>query len=430
MKRLFTHTRILTMTEEVAPSKTQAMLVENDKIAWIGPEEEAPMADEIVDLRGRLMMPGWINTHGHATMTLLRSFADDIPLKTWLEKYMWPIEARFGAEQVHWGTMLAATEMVRCGTTCFADMYDHMDGVAEVVQESGLRASLCRGVIGLGSQEERDWKRKEAYQFAKDWHGRADGRITTMMSPHAPYTCPPDYIEEIVADAEELKLPIHIHLAETKGEVEGHIETYGMRPVKHLQLLGVFNRPTLIAHAVHVTEEEMEILLQHDVKISHNPGSNLKLGSGIAPVPRMLAKGLRPSLGTDGAASNNNLDIMEEVRLAALIHKGSTMNPEVIPAWTALQMGTSYGAEALFLDHEIGTLEVGKMADFITLDLEKAHLRPAHDLISLLVYSASREDIQDVYINGRPLMRNKELLTIDEERVLFEADRTFQAVAP
>ncbi|SFS61343.1 amidohydrolase family protein [Marininema halotolerans] len=430
MKRLFTHTRILTMTAEEEPLEAHAMLVEDQRIAWIGPMEEAPIADEIVDLQGRLMLPGWVNTHGHAAMTLLRSFADDLPLQTWLEQYMWPIEARFGAEQVHWGTQLAVAEMIRCGTTCFTDMYDHMDEVAKVVETSGLRASLCRGVIGLGSQEERDWKRKEAVQFAKDWHGQADGRITTMMSPHAPYTCPPDYIEEIVTEATRLNLPIHIHLSETKGEVQRHVDTYGIRPVKHLEVLGVFKRPTLVAHAVHVTEEELEILLQYDVKISHNPGSNLKLGSGIAPIPLMLAKGLRPSLGTDGAASNNNLDIMEEVRLASLIHKGNTQDPEAVPAFTALKMGTCYGAEALFLDQEIGTLEVGKKADFITLDMNRPHLRPMHDLVSLLVYSASRADIQDVYVDGRALMRNQELLTIDEERILFETDRTFQAVAP
>ncbi|MFC4078038.1 amidohydrolase family protein [Salinithrix halophila] len=431
MKRLFTHAHILTMIGDPKPIKDASLLVEDGRIAWIGTQmSKAPKADEVIDLKGRLLLPGWTNTHGHAAMTLLRGFADDLPLQTWLQEHMWPLEARFKGEQVRWGTALAVAEMIRGGTTCFADMYDHMDEVAQVVEESGIRASLCRGVIGLGTKEERDRKRREAYQFARDWHGKAEGRITTMMSPHAPYTCPPTYIDEILADATELDLPVHIHLAETRAEVEQNRKDYGVRPVEHLQKLGVFNRPTLVAHAVHVTEEEIDVLAAHDVKISHNPGSNLKLGSGIAPIPAMLAKGLRPSLGTDGAASNNNLDLLEEIQLAAQIHKGVTMDPEVVPAYTALQMGTVFGAEALFLEEEIGTLEVGKKADFITVALEAPHMKPAHGWVSLLVYSASRNDVQDVFVDGRPLMRNRELLTIDEEKVIHEAVRAFQMIVP
>ncbi|WP_309862407.1 amidohydrolase [Desmospora profundinema] len=408
-----------------------AMLVDGDRIAWVGnglpPKQEW---DELVDMKDRLLLPGWVNTHNHAAMTLLRGYADDLPLQIWLEKHMWPMEARFQAQQVQAGTRLAVLEMIRGGTTCFADMYDHMDEVAQVVADSGIRARLCRGVIGLGSEVERRSKLEEAVQFVRDWDGGADGRITTMLGPHAPYTCPPDYIRQIVEQAESLDQPIHTHLSETMAEVEQNVNDYGVRPVEHLDRLGVFRRPTLVAHAVHVNDEEIALLADRGVKISHNPGSNLKLGSGIAPISLMFRYGLKPALGTDGAASNNNLDLLGEIQLAALIHKGAEQNPEAVPAIQALAMGTRFGAEALFLEKEIGTLEPGKKADFISVDLTGPHMQPAHDLVSHLVYAASSADVQDVYVDGRPLMRNRQLLTLDEEKIRWEAQQAFHAIAP
>ncbi|PTX59946.1 5-methylthioadenosine/S-adenosylhomocysteine deaminase [Melghirimyces profundicolus] len=430
MKRLLTHARILTMKKGDSPVRDGYLLMNGDTIAQVGEGNPPSDWDEVTDMKGRLILPGFINTHGHAAMTLLRGYADDLPLQTWLEDKMWPIEGKFGPRQVKWGTSLAVIEMIRGGTTCFADMYDHMEEVARVVEETGIRASLCRGVIGLGNEAEREAKRRESVRFVRDWDGQADGRISAMMAPHAPYTCPPAYIEAIVADAAEANVPIHIHLSETRAEVEQNVKDYGLRPVEHLRRLGVFDRPALVAHAVHVTKEEIGILAEHGVKVSHNPGSNLKLGSGIAPVPTMLKRGLRPSLGTDSAASNNNLDMLEEIRLAALIHKGAHMDPEAVPAETALEMGTLYGAESLFWDHEIGTLEPGKKADLISLDLDGAHMQPPHDLLSHVVYAAGSADVQDVFVNGRPLMRNRELLTIDEERVKFEAKEAYREVAP
>ncbi|WP_107727621.1 amidohydrolase [Desmospora activa] len=408
-----------------------SMLIKGDRIVWVGtgspPEAEV---DKIVDMKDRLLLPGWINTHNHAAMTLLRGYADDLPLQTWLQKYMWPLEARFQARQVRAGTRLAVVEMIRGGTTCFADMYDYMDEVAQVVADSGIRARLCRGVIGLVSEQERQSKLNEAVQFVRDWNGKADGRITTMLAPHAAYTCPPAYIEQIVEQAEILDQPIHTHLSETAAEVEQNVNEYGCRPVEHLDRLGVFQRPTLVAHAVHVNEEEIALLAARSVKISHNPGSNLKLGSGIAPIPAMFRHGLTPSLGTDGAASNNNLDLLGEIQLAALIHKGANQDPEAVPAEQALAMGTRFGAEALFLSDEIGTLEAGKKADFISVDTSVPHMQPAHDLVSHLVYAAGASDVQDVYVDGHPLMRNRHLLTLDEEKIRWEAQRAFEMIAP
>lgn len=249
-----------------------------------------------------------------------------------------------------------------------------------------------------------------------------------MMAPHAPYTCPPDYIEQIVDKAEELNVPIHIHMSETKREVEQNVDEYGKRPVEHLRDLGVFNRPALVAHAVHLTDAEIDMLAEHQVCVSHNPISNLKLGSGIARVPELLARGVCVGLGTDGAASNNNLDLLEEVRVTALIHKGATGDPTVLPAEQALRLGTVEGIKASFVREDVGALQPGNKADFITVDTHQAHLYPSTDPLSHLVYSASGRDVADVYVDGQPLMLNRQLLTLDEERILFETNRMFASL--
>lgn len=431
MKRLFTNAVVLTMAEGYSePVFSGALAVDEGVISYVGPAPvETGSYDEVVDLGGKALLPGLVNTHGHASMSLLRGYGDDLPLKTWLEEKMWPMEGRFGPEQSRWGAALAAVEMIKGGTTCFVDMYDYMDQVAEITEQSGLRASLCRGVIGLGSEAEQNAKLREAVSFAESWHGQAGGRITTMMGPHAPYTCPPAFIERFVESARDLGLPLHTHMSETGAEVQQNVDEYGVRPVGHLRRLGAFDVPALVAHAVHLTEEELQTLASHDVKVSHNPGSNLKLGSGVAPVPAMLQHGMRPSLGTDGAASNNNLDMLEEIRLAALIHKGAHHDPLTVPAETALRMGTVYGAEAAFLAETTGTLEAGKKADFITIDLDVAHLQPVHDVLSNVVYSAFGSDVRDLYVEGEPLMRSGECLTLDEEEVIYNARHAFEAIA-
>lgn len=432
MKQIFINATVITMVGEEEPFKG-ALGVEDNRIIYVGPvptQEELDTYDQVIDVSDRAIMPGLINAHGHAAMSLLRGFADDLPLQEWLQDKIWPLEGRFTAEQVRAGTALSVLEMLQSGTTCFLDMYDHMDQVGQVVAESGIRARLCRGAIGFGSEELRQSKLAEAVQFAKDWNGAADGRITTMLAPHSPYTCSPGFISQFIEKAAELQLPLHTHMSETAREVQQNIDEYGVRPVEHLRRLGFFDFPSLVAHAVHLTEEEIDILAQYDVKVAHNPGSNLKLGSGIAPIPQMLKRGIRPALATDGAASNNNLDMWEEIQLAALIHKGFHQDPTVVPAREALRMGTCYGAEALFLEKEIGTLEEGKKADFITIDLKGAHMWPPHDLISHLVYSASRGDVLDVYVDGKALIRNRSSLTLDEEKIRFEAMRAFEAIAP
>ncbi|MEY4479937.1 MAG: hypothetical protein RLZZ267_615 [Bacillota bacterium] len=407
------------------------MVVENDRITFIGenlPEQYANVSfDEIVNGHNRLFMPGLVNTHTHAAMSLLRGYADDLALQTWLEDYMWPNEAKFTSDDVYWGTQLSVVEMIRSGTTCFLDMYDHMDRVAEVVTQSGLRASLTRGMIGFAPPEVQQMKLNEAKQFARDWHGQANGRITTLMAPHAPYTCPPDFISKVIEIAHELDLPVHTHMSETIREVEENAKQYGERPVKHLLNLGMFSRPSIVAHAVHLTDEEIQLLAAHDVRVSHNPGSNLKLASGIARVPELIRAGVKVSLGTDSSASNNNLDLFEEMRLAALLHKGTSQDPTVVPALQAIQMATSIGAESLWLDG-VGSLTIGNKADFIALNIDQPHFYPRTNLISHVVYSGGAQDVTDMWVNGKCIMRNKEILTLDIERIQSEVQTRFNTL--
>ncbi|TVY11656.1 amidohydrolase [Paenibacillus cremeus] len=427
MKRtLITNGTFITMDEQT-PIVKGYMVVEGSRITYLGKEAPQPQEqfDEKIDGTGKLYMPGFVNTHGHAAMSLLRGYGDDMALQVWLQEKMWPMEGKFTSHDVRIGTMLSLLEMIKGGTTTFVDMYDHMNQVAEASVESGIRACLTRGVIGLCPREVQDAKLAEAIQFAKDWHGQADGRITAMMSPHGPYTCPPDYIERIVQAAHDLNLPMHTHMSETAREVQDNVDQYGLRPVAHLEKLGVFSRPTLVAHAVHLTDEEIAILKQYDVRVSHNPGSNLKLASGVARVPELLKAGVLVSLGTDGAASNNNLDMLEEIRLAALIHKGVTGDPVAVAAWDALKMGTLDGAKSIWLN-DVGMLKAGMKADFIAMDMEQPHFYPRTNLISHVVYSASSRDVTDVCIDGRFVVRKGECLTMDEEKVKFEAQQCFE----
>jgi len=425
-KTLIRNGTFVTVTEE-APVVRGCMIIEDDKIVYLGEQERDPAEqfDEIVDGSRKLYMPGLVNTHCHAAMSLLRGYGDDLALQVWLEQKMWPNEAKFTGEDVRWGTLLSILEMIKGGTTSFVDMYDHMDEVAKAVEESGMRGCLTRGAIGHCPPDVQEHKRREAVQFAKDWHGKAGGRITTMMSPHAPYTCPPEFIVKFVEAAHDLNLPMHTHMSETLYEVLENEKQYGLRPVDHLAKLGLFSRPSIVAHAVHLTDAEIATLKEHNVHVSHNPGSNLKLASGVARVPDMLKAGILVSLGTDSSASNNNLDMFEEMRLAALIHKGVSGDPVAVPAKEALKLGTVNGAKSIWLDN-VGTLSVGSKADFIALDTDQAHFLPKSDYVSHIVYSASAKDVTDVYVEGKQLVRGGECLTIDEEKIKFEAQRRFE----
>jgi 5-methylthioadenosine/S-adenosylhomocysteine deaminase len=430
MRKTLIHNGMFITMKDNVPFIKGNLVIEGNRISYLGDGLPGPLEqfDEIIDGKHKLYMPGLVNTHGHAAMSLLRGYGDDLALKVWLEEKMWPNEAKFTAEDVRVGTLLSIVEMIKGGTTCFVDMYDHMDEVAKAVEEAGMRAVLTRGVIGNWCPEEvAQAKLSEAKAFARNWHNAADGRITTMMSPHAPYTCSPSYIEQIVEAAHELDLPIHTHMSETEREVLENEREFGRRPVAHLYKLGVFERPTLVAHAVHLMDEEIAMLNECSVHVSHNPGSNLKLASGIARVPAMLEAGVVVSLGTDSAASNNNLDMFEEMRLAALLHKGVSGDPTAVPAIEALRMGTAYGAAALWLK-EIGSLQMGMKADIIALNIDQPHFFPQTDYFSHVVYAASAQDVVDVCIDGRWIVKNRQCLTLDEEKIKHDAEKHFAAL--
>lgn len=419
---------VLPMTDNGKPIRDGYIKIVDDKIVSVGAwQEDLKETDcEFVDARNRLVMPGLVNAHTHAAMVLFRNFADDLPLMAWLKEKIWPLEENLTAGDVYWGTRLAVDEMLLSGTTTFADMYFFVDEIARAVAETGIRAVLSRGLIGLTIGADK--KLGEAIEEVKKWRGKAGGRITMMLAPHAPYTCPPSFLKEVLSSARHYQLALHIHIAETKDEMEQIGREYGKRPVAYLAEQGIFTRPVLAAHGVWLDEAELSYLSRQKVGIAHNPSSNMKLASGIAPVEKMLAAKLPVGLGTDGAASNNRLDLFTEMRTAALLQKVNLENPTVLPAETALKMATIYGARALGLGEEIGSLEPGKKADLILIDLEKSHLAPYHNPYSMLVYSARGSDVSEVMIDGEWLVKEGKISKWDQRKVIQEATKAAEAL--
>ena len=404
------------------------IIIEDDKIAFVGRVVNGNvLADhvkniKIIDGKGKLAIPGLVNAHTHASMTLLRSFADDKKLMDWLQEDIWPIEAKMTREDIYIGAALAAIEMIRSGTTAFADMYGPcMDEVAKVVDESGLRGVLSRGLIGVA---DGDKKLQENIELFKEFHNASDGRITVMFGPHAIYTCPPEYLIKVANAASELGAEIHIHMNETLDEINNCIKDYGKRPFEVINETGLFDLGTLAAHCVHLSNEEIEIIKEKNIRVAHNPGSNMKLASGIAPVPKLLKEGVVVALGTDGASSNNNLDMLEEVKLAALLHKVDTLNPLAIPAAEALKLATENGAKAVGLENT-GRIEKGYKADIVLYDMKSVEWQPRYNPISLLVYSANSSSVDTVIVDGKVLMEHSELKTLDEEKIIFNFNQRF-----
>jgi 5-methylthioadenosine/S-adenosylhomocysteine deaminase len=395
--------------------------IEGGIISYSGPARKKNEENftRVIEGKNKLIMPGFINTHTHAAMSLFRGYADDMPLQEWLESRIWPVEARLNKRDIYWGTLLAICEMIRGGTTCFADMYFYMEEAAKACLESGIRASLSQGLVGLDAIKGLA-ALKEGKELVRDWHGKGEGKITVMLGPHAPYTCPPPYLRKVAEAAESLRVPIHIHLAETRKEIEESLKIHGKRPVELMEQIGLLKQKVLAAHCVHLIPEEIHMMAENKTAVAHNPGSNLKLGSGVAPLVDLMQNGVLVSLGTDGAASNNNLDMVEEMRLATLLPKGLGEDPTLIPAVEALKLATVNGAEALFLEEGVGTLSEGSKADLIMVNLNLPHLYPLHSIPAQIVYSALSSDVELAMVNGNILMEKGDLKTVDEERILFE----------
>jgi len=382
----------------------------------VGEEVQGPF-DRVIEGEGKLLIPGLVNAHTHLAMTLFRGLAQDRPLMDWLEKEVWPREKKLSGEIVHWFSLLGLVEMIRSGTTAFADMYFFMEEVAEAVEKAGVRAVLSYGIIAP-TPERLEPELKKAESFAREWDGKAEGRIRAALSPHAPYTCGPEVWKKAVALCRELRIPIHTHLAETAEEVARWQKEKGRSPVEWLEELGVFGVPTLAAHCVHLSEKDMEILAAHGVSAVHCPTSNLKLACGIAPVVEMLRSGVNVCLGTDGAGSAGDLNMIEEMRLAGLLAKVKSGDPQALAAPEALSLATWRGAAALGWGKELGTIEPGRRADGVMIRLDQAHLVPDHDLLANLVYAAQGADVDTVFVDGRFLLLEGELQTLDEEKII------------
>ncbi len=392
--------------------------IENGIIANIG---ENSAANHVIDAGGGIVMSGLVNTHTHLGTTLLRGYADDLPLKQWLTEHIWPIEAKLTDDDVYIGTLLGCLEMIRSGTTTFADMYIGMDGAAMAVEESGLRGVLSYGMIELGDEEKGKGELKIGRKFIKKWNGAADGRIMARYGPHAPNTCSPDFLTRIRELAYKDGVGIHIHLAETKMETDEIMAQYGMRPVRLLDNIGFLGPDVLAAHCVWLSDDDIKILKRGDVKIAHNPTSNMKLASGVAPVPECIDNGIVVGIGTDGCASNNALDMFHEMKMTALLHKVHKLDPTVIPAQEALKMATINGAHALGIDG--GTIAKGKKADIIIVDIHKPHLTPKHRLTSHLVYCAKGSDVSTTIVDGKVLMEDHVVKVLDEEDIMEKAEK-------
>jgi len=418
---------VVTMDESGTVYEQGAVAVDEGLILAIGPAAEIEagyQAIEVLDGGSRIVMPGLINGHSHAAMTLLRGVADDLALMDWLNNYIFPAEVEFvDSEFVRIGTELACWEMIRGGTTTFVDMYYFPDTIAEVVESCGMRAMISATVIDQRSPdaENADDSIAKGISFVERWKDR-NSRITPIFGPHANYTLNAEQLAATRKAALKLGVPISIHISESPFELQYSQDAYGMPSIEMYESIGFFEGPTIAAHVVWPTKEEIPILAERKVGVIHNPTSNMKIASGISPITEMLAAGVRVGIGTDGAASNNDLDLWEEMRLAALLQKVDRMDPEVMSATTVLTMATRGGAIATGLGDSVGSLEVGKQADLIQVAFEDVHHVPTYDVISHLVYVTDEQDVASVVVDGKLLMKEREMLTIDTERVAAEAN--------
>ncbi|MCL7416625.1 MAG: amidohydrolase [Halalkalicoccus sp.] len=383
---------------------------------------EGDSGDERLDAEGSLVIPGLVNAHGHAAMTLLRGYADDKPLGAWLQEDIWPAEAELTPEDVRAGTELGIVEMIRSGTTAFADMYFEVGEVAVAVEGSGMRARLGHGIVTVGKSEEKARADvEESIGVAREFDGAAGGRIRTAVMPHSLTTLSEEYLSMAVEGAREAGVPLHFHANETREEVEPIVEERGVRPLEYADELGLVEEGDFLAHGVHLDEREIDLLAETGASVIHCPASNTKLASGMAPVQRLLDAGVPVGIGTDGAASNNDLDPFDEMRDAAMIGKLAASDASAVPAEAVVEMATQGSAEAVGIGS--GKIVEGENADLAVVDFEKPHLTPAHDPVSHLAYAVRGSDVRHTVCDGEVLMRDREVLTLDEKRVRGTAER-------
>ena len=427
---IFTNAHVLTMNKDMEQFEMGAAAVEGDSIIAVGSVEEINKeftAKEVVDCHGKVLMPGLVNTHTHVPMTLLRGLADDLRLDVWLLGYMMPVEREFvSPDFVQLGTKIACAEFIRTGITSFADMYYFEEDVAKATAEAGLRAWVSETVLKFPTPDASSWEDALEYtrRFMERWKDHE--LITPGIAPHAPYTSTDEILQKCSALAQEFDVPLHIHIAETALEVEDMRRDFDMPVVPYVKKMDIFKAKVTAAHCVHIDTGEIHTLKHHGVGVAHNPSSNMKLSSGAAPVAKMRELGVKVGIGTDGPASNNDLDMFEEIRLASFLGKHSTGDPTALPAADIMLMATRVGAEAIHMGDITGSIEAGKRADLILVDINTTHNSPRFrrdpdGVYAQLVYAGKASDVTDVMVNGKWLMQERELLTLNEAELLAEA---------
>jgi 5-methylthioadenosine/S-adenosylhomocysteine deaminase len=416
---------ILTLDSKNSIFETGFLCIRGDSISKIGTGTPTSFnAEKVIDAGGGLILPGLVNCHTHAAMSLFRGLADDLPLMEWLNNYIFPAERKMDAEFVYTGTLLALAEMILSGTTTFCDMYLFEDQVARAARKAGVRCLVGEVLYDFPSPNYGPVEKGLEYTESLIQKWRKDPLISIAVEPHSLFTCSPELLTASNELALKYKVPLIIHVAETLTEVSEIKEKYGKTPVKHLDSLGLLGPHLIADHCVHIEDADIKTMAVNGVNVVHNPESNMKLASGIAPIPQMLSQGLTVGLGTDGCASNNNLDLFSEMDTAAKLHKVNTLDPTVMDALSVLKMATIHGARVLGLQDVTGSLEVGKKADVIVIDTHKPHLTPMYNATSHLVYAARGNDVSHSIINGRPVMEDRNLLTLDITEIMARARET------
>lgn len=420
MNILIENVKILTMADgEVI--KNGNIYIENEKIKKITSDKIDFSYDKKIDGKNYLAMPGFVNAHTHVGMSLFRNFSDDVELMTWLNEKIWPLEDKLIAEDVYWASLLSHAEMIMTGTTSFADMYYFEDQTIKALEKSKMRAQISRGL----TLEDKNYKKiEENIDLFKKYENSQNGRINIAFGPHAVYTTDKNYIKEINKYAKKYKMPIHIHLSETKTENTDCMKRFNQSPTEVFEECGIFENKTIAAHGVYLSDKDLDILSKYDVSVVHNPSSNLKLSSGFLDCTRVINKKINLAMGTDSSASNNNLSMIKEISLTSLVSKYN--NPQNLKAYDVLKMATINGAKALGLDDKIGTLEEGKLADIILIDLNNPNHTPQNNLISSLCYSTFDKDVSYVIINGDLVYDDKKFVYLNEEEIIKNAEESFK----
>lgn len=423
MSILIKNVTVLTLDDDFTVLPNTDIVIEGKKIVSIGTSPHGFEPEKIINADGYIALPAFFNAHTHSPMTFERGWAEDLLFSSWLNDKIWVAESAMTEDDVYWGAKLAQCEMIRSGIVGFADHYFWMERVAEVVENSKMKAALAWCMFGIGEDKEiGNVKLDETINFIKKWHGASDGKIRCFLGPHSPYMCPPEFLSKIVEYAQELKVGIHIHLSESKEQVENSLQQYGKTPVMHLESLGVFDVPCIAAHCIEVNDEDVSVMSKRGVNIAHTPKTYMKLAMGMAPIEKFMNYGINVCLGTDGPASNNDFNMLEILRITGLVHKNRLGDPSLFPNSELLRFATGNSANAMgFTDS--GVLKEGFSADLILINTDKSHWIPRNNLAANVVYAGQPSDIEYVICDGKILLHKGELTTLDEEQIKFEAEK-------